>query len=205
MRAGTFVALLVVAFAQILGCQPSPAAQQAPVSCAATPDDSPCSSCVRAHDALRGPALRRAVQQGGQVRLLPIVALGALATAGCAAPCTVAPPSEWQKMAAAVSAAIASQFSLTPVAPQPADAMCVATPGENDQALPGHADAGPYVCVPDADDGACVACLRVACCGIVGEACAALDPAMCAAVSGVSVCINGALSGTCDAACSGDQ
>jgi hypothetical protein len=60
---------------------------------------------------------------------------------------------------------------------------------------------GPTVCTADPDDSPCLACLRVACCGIVSQTCAALDPATCAAVPEVSACINGALAGTCAAEC----
>jgi hypothetical protein len=67
-------------------------------------------------------------------------------------------------------------------------------------------DAAP-VCSADPSDGACVACLRVACCAVVEQACqadgGALDAATCAADPGVRSCILTALADPCAGTCGG--
>ncbi len=84
-----------------------------------------------------------------------------LPAAGCTDPCTGAAPTQWQKYAAQVGAALASTVSLTPVTPQ-SQLMCTPTPGENDQAIEMEGDAG--TCGQSTGDGACIACLKTSCC-----------------------------------------
>jgi hypothetical protein len=139
------------------------------------------------------------VQEGGQVTRAALVARAA-AVVFAAGACSCSPSA--QSCALSVFANVTEHVaSKIPLNTQSGCAGYSNVPLASDtQAL-----SGSEVCAMDAEDGACIACLRVACCAIVGQACDGLDTAACAAVPGVSACINGALADNCDAACTGPQ
>ena len=80
------------------------------------------------------------------------------------------------------------------------DCAGASRPPFNDQAEISATD-----CAPDPTDTICLACLRTACCTVIGESCAATSAAACAAMDSVKGCIVGALTNPCATHCSGAQ